>query len=104
GVDGPLAPDGAPEPFLHPGRAARIRLGDQACGWIGEVHPQVGAGWERADPAAAFEIDLDAVTEQVREARYADVTSYPEVREDLAVIVADTTSAADLVAVVRRAG
>jgi phenylalanyl-tRNA synthetase beta chain len=103
-ADWALDPDGDPEPFLHPGRAARIRLGDKACGWIGEVHPQVAAGWDRSDPVAAFEIDLDAVAEQVRDARYADVTSYPEVREDLAVIVADTVSAADVVAVVRRAG
>jgi phenylalanyl-tRNA synthetase beta chain len=102
-VDWTLDPDGDPEPFLHPGRAAQIRLGDQPCGWIGEVHPQVAA-WDRSDPVAAFEIDLDAVAGQVRDARYTDVTSYPEVREDLAVIVADTVSAGDVVAVVRRAG
>jgi phenylalanyl-tRNA synthetase beta chain len=104
GVGWSLEADSAAEPFLHPGRAARIVIDGEACGWIGEIHPQVAAAWDRSDPITAFEIDLDAVAQRVHATRYADVTSYPEVREDLAVIVADTVSAADVVAVVKRAG
>jgi phenylalanyl-tRNA synthetase beta chain len=37
-------------------------------------------------------------------AQYTDLTSFPEVREDLAVIVADTVSAAEVLDVVRQAG
>jgi phenylalanyl-tRNA synthetase beta chain len=40
----------------------------------------------------------------VHATRYRDVTSFPEVREDLAVIVADTVTAAQVLDVVRRAG
>jgi phenylalanyl-tRNA synthetase beta chain len=103
-ADWTLDIDAELEPFLHPGRAARILLDAEPCGWIGEIHPQVAAGWDRSDPLTAFEIDLDAVAARVHVTRYAEVTSYPEVREDLAVIIADTVSAADVVAVVRRAG
>ena len=39
-----------------------------------------------------------------RSPQYQDVTSFPEVREDLAVIVADSVSAAEVLAVARRAG
>jgi phenylalanyl-tRNA synthetase beta chain len=35
---------------------------------------------------------------------FVDVTSFPEIREDLAVVVPDTVSAAEVLAVVRRAG
>ena len=111
GVDWGLQADAEAEPFLHPGRAAAIVIAGQACGWIGEVHPQVAAAWDRSDPITAFEIDLDAVADTaggagggVHVTRYVDVTSYPEVREDLAVVVADTVSAAEVVAVVKRAG
>jgi phenylalanyl-tRNA synthetase beta chain len=103
-VDWRLQHDAEPEPFLHPGRAARVLVGDEPCGWIGEIHPQVAAGWDRSDPLTAFEIDLDAVAQRVHVTRYADVTSYPEVREDLAVIVAETVSAAEVVAVVKKVG
>ncbi|MGO9821320.1 MAG: phenylalanine--tRNA ligase subunit beta [Solirubrobacteraceae bacterium] len=93
-----------PQPFLHPGRAGRIMLGADEAGWIGEIHPQVASDWGWSQPIAAFELDLDAVAERVQVARYRDLTSFPDVREDLAVIVAESVSAADVVAVVREAG
>ncbi len=101
----------APEPFLHPGRSAAVLLGDATtppgpvlAGWIGELHPSVAALWDISDPVAAFELDLDLVAEHVQTPAYADVTSFPEVREDLAVIVSDGVSAADVIAVARAAG
>ena len=99
-----LEADPGAEPFLHPGRAARILLDGAPAGWIGEIHPEVAGAWDWSDAVAAFEIDLDAVAELVAVTRYADVTSFPEVREDLAVIVADTVSAAEVIALVRQAG
>ncbi len=93
-----------PEPFLHPGRAARILLDGTPAGWLGEVHPTVAAHWDLTDPVAAFELDLDAATAVVATPQYEDLTSFPELREDLAVIVADGVSAADVVSVARRAG
>ena len=91
-------------PFLHPGRAARIIIDGTPAGWIGEIHPQVAASWDWDDPVAAFEVDLDVAAEHVRFALYEDLTSFPEIREDLAVIVADTVSAAQVLDVVREAG
>ena len=44
------------------------------------------------------------MAERVHVTRYADVTSFPELREDLAVIVPDTVSAEQVTAVVLRAG
>ncbi len=79
-------------------------LGADEAGWIGEIHPQVASDWGWSQPIAAFELDLDAVAERVQVARYRDLTSFPDVREDLAVIVAESVSAADVVAVVREAG
>jgi phenylalanyl-tRNA synthetase beta chain len=92
------------EPFLHPGRSARILLAGEPAGWLGEVHPSVAARWDLTDAVAAFELDLDRAVGLVRTPQYQDVTSFPELREDLAVIVADSVTAAEVVAVARRAG
>ncbi|HEX3318051.1 MAG TPA: phenylalanine--tRNA ligase subunit beta, partial [Solirubrobacteraceae bacterium] len=46
------------EPFLHPGRAARVLVAGELAGWLGELHPAVSEAWE-LPPAAAFEVDLD---------------------------------------------
>ena len=100
----PWTVEAAAEPFLHPGRAAHIVVDRTPVGWLGEIHPDVGARWDLTTSLAGFELDLDAVVESVPEASYRDLTSYPEVREDLAVIVADATPAAEVLEVVRSAG
>ena len=92
----------ATEPFLHPGRSAAVLVEGERIGWLGEIHPLVADAWELKDVLAGFELDLDAVP-LPGVPMYEDVTSFPEVREDLAVIVADEVTAADVLAVARRA-
>jgi phenylalanyl-tRNA synthetase beta chain len=92
------------EPFLHPGRAASIMVDGVRVGWIGELHPSIAAEWELGR-VAAFELDLDAVLAAVPgPVHYVDYTSFPEVRQDLAVVVPARVPAAEVVAMVREAG
>jgi phenylalanyl-tRNA synthetase beta chain len=93
----------AAEPFLHPGRAARILVAGMPAGWVGEVHPLVAAQWDLRDTVAAFELDLDAVPEP-QIALYRELSEFPDVREDIAVVVPDHVTAAQLLALVRHAG
>ncbi len=92
------------QPFLHPGRAADVLVGQTPVGWLGELHPGVAADWDLGT-VAALEIDLDAVGAAVRSlALYRDLITYPAVRQDLAVVVSDDVPAARVVEVVRAAG
>jgi phenylalanyl-tRNA synthetase beta chain len=91
------------EPFLHPGRAAKVRAAEADIGWLGEIHPLVAAEWGIDKTIAAFELDLDALGEPAT-AVYEDVTSFPAVREDLAVVVPDAVAAAEVVEVALQAG
>jgi phenylalanyl-tRNA synthetase beta chain len=96
--------EAAPQPFLHPGRSARVVVGGRDVGWLGEVHPTVAARWD-LERVAAFELDLDAVLAAAPDVEhYRDLTSFPELRQDIAVVVADDVPAAQVVAVVRHAG
>jgi phenylalanyl-tRNA synthetase beta chain len=92
-------------PFLHPGRAAQIHVGNETVGWIGEIHPRVASGWGIEETVAAFELDLDAVEPHATTTTiYEDLTSFPEVREDIAVIVSDDTTAEQVLKTVEDAG
>ncbi|MDX6733272.1 MAG: phenylalanyl-tRNA synthetase beta chain, partial [Baekduia sp.] len=74
-------------------------------GWIGEIHPLVARAWDLDGVVAGFELDLDRVVEHAVAVPYfQDLTSFPPVRQDLAVVVSDDVPAADVVAVVRAAG
>jgi phenylalanyl-tRNA synthetase beta chain len=96
-----VAPGG--EPFLHPGRAANILADGEPAGWIGEVHPLVAAEWDLEETVAGFELNLDAVPVPLT-TRYRQVSGFPDVREDLAVIISDQVSAAAVLDAVRGAG
>ncbi len=91
--------------FLHPGRAAALRAGDGGeLGWVGELHPSVARAWD-LDAAAAFELDADALAALARGATaFADVTSFPAVRQDIAVVVPNAVSAGEVTARVREGG
>jgi phenylalanyl-tRNA synthetase beta chain len=90
-----LEPERAGEPFLHPGKAARTPHGV-----LGELHPaQLDGAW------GVFELDLDALAAAAAQTpRYAEVSPYPELRQDLAFVVDDDVPAAELVAAIRAAG
>jgi phenylalanyl-tRNA synthetase beta chain len=87
----------ASEPFLHPGRAARVRFGGSEAGWLGELHPLVCRQWD-LEAAAGFEIGLGELAEaaSLGRERYEDVTSFPAVQQDLAVIVEEDVPAAQV--------
>ncbi len=91
-------------PFLHPGRAAAVTVGDREIGWVGELHPTVLSAWELTRTAAGFEIDIDAVVELASPRAYRDVITFPAVLQDIAVVVGDGVSAREVRDVVDAAG
>jgi phenylalanyl-tRNA synthetase beta chain len=99
------AEDGG-QPFLNPGRAAAVAAAGREIGWIGEVHPLVVREWEVPGPVAAFEVDVDAIVELTagRAEVYSDVTSFPAVLQDIAVVVAEEVPAAHVEEKVRAGG
>jgi phenylalanyl-tRNA synthetase beta chain len=100
----PVAFAADPQPFLHPGRSAAVLADGLPVGWVGDVHPLVAAEWD-LDGVAAFELDLDAVIAHAAPvAQYEDLTSFPEVREDIAIVVAEDVPAATVLQTVRDAG
>jgi phenylalanyl-tRNA synthetase beta chain len=95
----------ASEPFLHPGRSARVLTGGEEVGWIGEVHPLVARLWDLDHGAALFEVDLDrALGHADAVPRYVDLTSFPALRLDLAFTLPDDVPAATVLRTVREAG
>jgi phenylalanyl-tRNA synthetase beta chain len=94
-----------PQPFLHPGRAAVLAADGRELGWIGELHPLAAQAWELDGPVAAFEIDFGTVAELAQgESRYRDVTTFPGVLQDIAVLVPEEVPAAEVEAAVRAGG
>ena len=72
---------------MHPGRFAEVYLGEKCIGFIGEVHPQV-ADKLGLNTTYVFEINLDEVISEGKvKPKYEEVTKYPEITRDIAMLV-----------------
>jgi phenylalanyl-tRNA synthetase beta chain len=90
-----LSFEGAHHPASHPGRSARILLDGRAIGWIGELHPQWQQQYDLAQAVVWFEVELDALA-RGSVPKAVDVSRFPGVRRDLAVVVDDRVTVQSL--------
>jgi phenylalanyl-tRNA synthetase beta chain len=93
-------------PSLHPGKSARLLLGEQPVGVLGELHPLVRERYDLpAAPLLAADLHLDAILAAIP-ALYTvqAVPEYPPILEDLAVVVDEALPAERVVELIRQAG
>ena len=85
--------DRATHPALHPGRAARVLVEGQEIGWLGELHPRWQQKYEL--PLAPVVFELNMLSEVVLP-RYREVSKFPPVTRDRAVVVDEGVPASAL--------
>lgn len=90
----------ANHPALHPGRCAAIHLDGQVIGLLGELHPRWAQQYELGAAPVVFELELEALLGRALPA-YRDVSRFPPVIRDLALVVSQKTSAGALLACLR---
>ncbi len=74
-------------PALHPGRAARVMVGERQVGVIGELHPRWVQKYELGAAPVVFELELGDLLQQPFPA-YRELSKFPAVMRDLAFVVA----------------
>ncbi len=85
----------AEHPALHPGRAAWIELDGERIGVIGELHPRLQQQYELPLAPVLFEVSAAAL--QVRDIpAYREISRFPVVVRDLALVVKSSISAQEL--------
>jgi len=92
----------ATHPTMHPGRCAQVLLAGRAIGFVGELHPQWRQSWELPQAPVLFELELDAVLQRVVP-QFKAVPKHQSVERDLAVVVAERVTHAQLMAAIRSA-
>lgn len=89
-------------PALHPGRCAVVSVQGRAVGVLGELHPRWRQQWDLPHPPILFELDLDAVSQRQVPA-FQPVAKFPPAERDIAVIVADRVTHAELMQAIHAA-
>jgi phenylalanyl-tRNA synthetase beta chain len=92
----------AEHPAMHPGRCARVLLGGQAIGFVGELHPKWRQAYDLAQAPVMFELELDAVLQRAVPS-FKPVAKHQAVERDIAVIVAEKVTHAAIMQAVEAA-
>ncbi|GAB1258010.1 phenylalanine--tRNA ligase subunit beta [Aurantivibrio plasticivorans] len=89
-------------PALHPGQTAEIIKNDQVVGVVGALHPQAAKELDINQAVFVFEItQSDLLVGKVPD--FAEISKFPEVRRDIAVLVDKKVQSDTLLATVEKA-
>jgi len=92
----------AEHPALHPGQSAKVMLDGRAIGWIGKLHPKWQQHYQLPKGAVLFELDFAAL-QQRNVPTYSEVSKFPPIRRDMAVLVNEEVTAGELLNAMRSA-
>jgi len=96
----------AEHPSYHPGRVAQVLSNDEPLGLLGQLHPLVCEAYGLTDyPMLAADLDVEKLHAVARLGhRVQSVSRYPAVLQDIAVVVDQGVPAAEVQALIEKAG
>jgi phenylalanyl-tRNA synthetase beta chain len=91
--------------YLHPGKAAEVKVNGQIVGAFGELHPLVKEKYELGDwPILVAEFDLDSLRGIEPTYGVTPVSEFPPVYEDIAMIVDESVLAERVESLIKQTG
>jgi phenylalanyl-tRNA synthetase beta chain len=84
---------------MHPGRCASVSICGVVIGFVGELHPKWRQTYDLPQAPVMFELDLDAILQRDIPV-FMPVSKHQAVERDIAVMVNERVSYADLFAAV----
>lgn len=92
-------------PSYHPGRCARVTLGNTDIGYIGEIHPEVASNFECPKRTYIAVLDISHMIENSNMVKeYSGLPKYPAIGRDIALIVDEGVLVKDIEAVIKQRG
>ncbi|MFL4358362.1 phenylalanine--tRNA ligase subunit beta [Streptococcus uberis] len=89
---------------MHPGRTARILLGEETIGFLGQVHPQVANDYDIPETYVA-ELNLQAIEANMASTQiFTEISKQPAVSRDIALLVDDQLSHQEIVTIIEGLG
>ncbi|MCH2159703.1 MAG: phenylalanine--tRNA ligase subunit beta [Oleiphilaceae bacterium] len=85
---------------LHPGQSAQIVKQGEIIGYFGKLHPKLQKTFDLNGSVFLFELRLDE-TVKGQVSNFTEVSKYPGVRRDLAILIKSDVSYQDIESVVR---
>ncbi|NGX16477.1 phenylalanine--tRNA ligase subunit beta [Wenzhouxiangella sp. XN24] len=94
--------EAAEHPALHPGQAARIVVDGHPAGWIGALHPRLVRVLDLDAAPLLWELD-EALGFAAKLPAFREISRFPAIRRDIAVVVDQAVPVQALVEAIRHA-
>lgn len=88
--------------WAHPGRCAEVLIDGRAAGWIAQLHPRLNEQLDLTGDLLGFELDLELLA-QWPVPLVSEVSRFPSMRRDLALVLPESVSFAAVAECLRRA-
>lgn len=89
--------------FLHPGKSARIMIGSEEAGYLGELHPDFRDKLEISKRIYLFEFDLEKLSASNHaKKKFAFLPKFPAVRRDIALVVDEDLPVGNILKEIRK--
>ena len=91
-------------PFLHPGICATVKTGEKEAGFLGELHPVICESLALEKKVYLAELDYDLLKKKfAKEITYRNLPKFPDIERDLAVVVKEEVTCAEMEGCILRA-
>ena len=89
----------------HPGRCAKLCVGERIIGIMGEIHPLVLKNYDIDVPVYAAELDFDAIFDLMNPNKtYTPLPKYPATTRDFSFVCEETLEVGSIFATAKKAG
>jgi len=93
------------EPYHHPGRAAKLMMGDVCLANVAEVHPATMAAFEITKRTVIAEVNLELLGElRCKMGHVHALPKFPAVTRDIALVMDEKTTVGSVLGSIRKAG
>jgi len=93
------------DPVFHPGRTANLLINGKTAGILGEIHPDIVEEFETPSRTYIGMIDETCLLKNAKlTVEYKPLPKYPAVERDIAIIVGEKITAAEIEKTIKKAG
>ena len=93
------------EPYHHPGRAAKLMVGDVCLANVAEVHPVIMNAFEITKRTVIAEVNLELLSElRCKMGHVHALPKFPAVTRDIALVMDEQTTVGSVLTSIRKAG
>ncbi|MBU5485476.1 phenylalanine--tRNA ligase subunit beta [Clostridium sp. MSJ-11] len=92
-------------PSFHPGKTAKVFIGQKLLGTLGEIHPDITDNYDIEERCYIAELNLDLLYQYANVNKaYKPLPKYPAVTRDIALIVEDEVMVQDIEDIIAKQG